>query len=310
MIAFDVGESFERRFGVVSPDLVGSLVDGRYRVERRVGAGGSGTVYAAEHITLGARVALKVLHESAEADTDATWRAARVERFLGEARILQRLRHPHIVTVLGAGFIPHGTEQTPYIALAWCDGTTLAEILAASRGGPPRDPAEAWRLLAPVVDAVAHAHAQGVTHCDLTPSNVMVEEIDGARVPRVIDFGIAEIGRADAVPGAQDVRGGRRAFTRDYAAPEQIAGRATSAATDVHAIGLILLELLSNRRPYGEDDAGLAAIDPARPSPRRRGLAPGPFDAVLERALALDPAARFPDAVSYTHLTLPTSDLV
>lgn len=284
---------FEPRFGFVSSDLVGTLVDARYRVERRVGAGGSGTVYAAEHINLGARVALKVLHDSAEAEPGR--RTARVERFLGEARILQRLRHPNIVNVLGAGFVGQGAAETPYIALAWCEGITLAEILAASRGGLPRSPAEAWRLVGPIVEAVAYAHAQGVVHCDLTPSNVMVEDIDGAQHPRVIDFGIAQLGREGA-PVEDRGDGGRRAFTRDYAAPEQISGGITGPATDVHAIGLILLEVLANRPPYGEGDAGLAAIDPVRPSARRRGLPPGPFDAALDRALALDPNRRFADA--------------
>ncbi|MEZ4442849.1 MAG: serine/threonine-protein kinase [Polyangiaceae bacterium] len=271
-------------------ELEGRLVDGRYRVGRCIASGGFAKVYAAEHIGLRKRVALKVLRKRRD---DPARRSERVSRFLDEARVLDRLRHPHIVSALAAGFVDDRDDESPYVALVWAGDETLADLFAASRGADPRPPAEAWSLLRPVVEAVAHAHEQGVVHGDLTPSNVMLEVDGDARVPRVIDFGVARIG--------EDTEGPRVAFTRDYAAPEQVSGRPPTPETDVHALGLLFLEALTHRPAYGQGDAGLAAIDPMRPSAAALGAEAGPFEEPLERALALDPRDRYPDAGALAH---------
>jgi serine/threonine-protein kinase len=282
--------------------LIGTLIDGRYRVERCVGAGGFGTVYKAFHVGLGSFVALKVLKLPPELRADQIARLCGA--FFDEARTLKLLRHPNIAHALDVGLLPSGSlprephgMQLPYLVMEWCSGPTLEEYLRA-RGGslPIRD---AWRIFEPLLDAMAHAHAEGVAHRDLKPSNVLLELVDDAPVPRVVDFGIAKIVAPGEMAGSGSTRtvSGWSPFTPRYAAPEQLAGARTGPWTDVHALALVFFEMLTGRSPFGDDEnAAFALFDPARPTLRSVGVDAPDLDRVLTRALALRPADRYADA--------------
>jgi serine/threonine protein kinase len=282
--------------------LIGTLIDGRYRVERAIASGGFGTVYAALQVSLGSLVALKVLKLPPRLRPDQL--ATLCGGFFEEARTLKRLRHPNIVAALDVGLLPAGDDgvQLPYLVMEWCGGPTLEQHLGA-RGGRPLPLDEAWRLFEPLLDAMAHAHAHDVAHRDLKPANVLLDlgGEGGAIVPRVVDFGIAKIVAPGEVAGtgATNTVSGPSAFTPRYAAPEQLAGARTGPWTDVHALALLFVELVSGRPAFGKDEAAMFAIfDPARPTPGARGVEVGGLEPVLRRALALRPMDRYPDAAA------------
>jgi eukaryotic-like serine/threonine-protein kinase len=273
----------------------GSIIAGRYRVDRVVAAGGFGVVHAGRHLVLDAPIAIKVLRSDR---FQGEQRACQVAALLDEARVLARLRHPNIVSVLDAGVVVE--SAMPWVVLEWCEGRTLKDTLSSGDFARPLRPTVAWRLLRPIVAAIAYAHQRGVVHRDLKPSNVIVTWEGDALVPRVIDFGVAKA----TAPGGEPPSGETHtrnpiAFTPAYAAPEQIACARTGPWTDVHALGLLFVQLLTALPPYGGDHESEAAIDPARPTPRSRGLAVGEaLEAVLARALALRSGERHPHAAS------------
>jgi eukaryotic-like serine/threonine-protein kinase len=272
--------------------LIGRIVDGRYRVDAVVGTGGFGTVYAAVHLSLGIKVALKVLRAPAVGDEHR--RSALVARFMDEARILTKLRHPNVVAAIDLGSLPPigGLAGAPYLAMEWVEGRTLKRLLA-ERGRLPLD--VALPLFEGIACGVAHAHEMGIVHRDLKPANVMVLEDGGLLVPRIIDFGVAKAVDPDdrAGSGATRTRSGASAFTPGYAAPEQIAGARTGAWTDVHALGLLFVEMVTGEAPFAE---GLGSIDPRRPSAKNKGVDVGALEGVIARCTALRPEDRFTDA--------------
>jgi hypothetical protein len=282
--------------------LRGMLIDGRYRVDRAVGAGGFGVVYAACHIGLGAQVALKVLEPREGIRPEQL--ATRVGSLLEEARTLKRLRHPNIVAALDVGLLPPDSngERFPYIVMEWCGGPTLRTLLDGRRGRP-MELAEAWALFAPLLAAMEHAHRSGVVHRDLKPENILLESAGaGTFVPRVIDFGIAKIVAPDEAPGSGKTRtaSDSRAFTPLYAAPEQLAGARTGPWTDVHALGLLFVELVTGRPATdGDGEGAMKRIDPVRPTPAACGVDVGALEPVLARALALRPSDRYADATAF-----------
>jgi formylglycine-generating enzyme required for sulfatase activity len=205
--------------------MLGETV-GRYQVRRELGHGGMGRVYLARDVMLGRSVALKVVGPSRAGELST-------ERFLHEARAIARLNHPHVVQLYDFGQYKGGV----YLALEYVDGTTLRE--RARVGGGPLD--EVLRYARAIADGLAHAHAAGVYHCDLKPSNVMVGK-DG-RV-RVVDFGIARTGENAA---------GTRSGTPDWMAPEQRLGAALTDRVDSWALGIVTAQLLTGSHPLGDD---------------------------------------------------------
>lgn len=283
--------------------LVGSLLDKKYRVDERVAEGGFGVVYAGRHIGLARPLAIKVLKRPPET-TDAGW-GDMVGRFLEEARLVAKLRHPAVVSVMDAGITP--TDEHPaglaWMAMEWLDGETLAEDLARrrARGDGGRTRAETLELLRPVIDAVAEAHHAGIVHRDLNPNNVMLVPGRDATSVRILDFGIAKAMMPDApAPTANTTtRAGDRAFSLAYAAPEQLSGASTGPWTDVHALGLLVTELLCGRPALSSDDIDAhyrATFAPTRPTPAALGVDAGDWEPVLARALALDPRDRHASA--------------
>ncbi len=275
--------------------LIGTTIDGRYRIDHVVGEGGFGCVYAARHLALDVRVALKVLKVGSDVGLDA--RLSLVDRFLEEARVLTRLKHPHVVSALDLGTLATRPDapSTPYLVMEWCEGITLRDVLEERGPLPLRD---AYTIAERLADALGHAHEMGVVHRDVKPSNVMMIGAGDATTPRLIDFGIAKIADpSDLAPtGATVTATGVRAFTPAYAAPEQVAGARTGPWTDVHAVALLFVQMVTGEPPYApRADVGSAAIDPVRPRADRTGVETGPFEAVVERALAIKPQDRYAD---------------
>jgi serine/threonine-protein kinase len=271
---------------------------GPYVLQRELGRGGMAVVFEAEHVELRRRVALKVvLPEFAKNPVIAA-------RFGREGRAAARVRHPHVVDVIDVGV----EGSVPYLVMELVDGPTLASLLAREAPMPPARIAE---LLLPIASAVARAHACGVVHRDLKPANVLVAtDLHGEPIPKVSDFGISKIadGRERELTGDQGLLG-----TLAYMAPEQVQRAATvDGRADQWSLGVILYEAATGRSPFPADTAGARLhailhepIDP--PSLHRSGLPPA-FDALIARALARAPEARFPTVTALGAALLPFAE--
>jgi eukaryotic-like serine/threonine-protein kinase len=281
--------------------LAGTILERKYRVDRVVAEGGFGIVYAGHHLALDLPVAIKALKRR-PATSPEDWHDL-LERFVQEAKTMARLRHPNIATILDTGVAELATGSVPWMVLEWLEGQTLQEALHARHGQGGRSPSEALQLLRPVFEAVAEAHDARIAHRDLKPSNVMlVPTRKGSTIARVLDFGIAKVMAGDdeqASSGRTTTEETFRAFSIGYAAPEQLAGTRTGPWTDVHALALILTEVLTDTSAYPQGDATTQharVFDPHRPTPGRFGVDVGVWEPILARALAISPTDRFAHA--------------
>jgi len=239
--------------------LLASILADRYRVDAQIAEGGFAVVYQACQVALDRRVALKVLKTPVGYDDAA--REEFCERFAAEARTIARLKHPSIVDVYDFAVSPMPSGGlAPWMALEWVDGASLEAWLARRRrdGQAVLEPREAVDLLRPALQALAFAHRQGVVHRDVKPANIMVVENDHGRTVRVLDFGIAKIMGGEEPAGTGRTRTGSvPAFSPAYAAPEQVTFSRTGPWTDVHALGLILTELLTGEAPFTDPEASV-----------------------------------------------------
>ncbi len=281
-----------------------TVIDERYALRALLGSGGSAVVHAADDLRLGRRVALKTLRRELASDP------AVVTAFLREARVAAALNHPGIVAVHDVHEHPRADPKAPpWMVLEYVDGRTLRDILRSE--GTLR-PARALGVLAEVLDALDHSHARGVIHRDVSPGNVMVATTGQIKVT---DFGIAAaIGPFATREGPRDpqaegevVRG-----TAAYLSPEQARATAVDARSDIYSAGCLLFALLTGRPPFAaETVADLARKhvreDPPAPSAVRPGL-PSVLDRVVLRALAKDPADRYPDAAAMRTALLEVRD--
>lgn len=276
VIVHDVGQSASEN-RIETPELIG-----RYKVLRMLGRGGMGEVLFAEDTVLHRPVAIK-LPVFSELNREEL-----VSRFYREARAMAKVRHPNLCQIYEIGEI----KGRPFLAMAYVDGETLAEKI---RSGTQMSADDAVSIVRTLAIAIEAAHEEGVIHRDLKPGNVM---IDRKGVPFITDFGLArnEGPDDDGVSTTGTVIG-----TPAYMSPEQVAGEADAVgpATDVYAIGVILYELLTGRRPFqGKGLAALAQIVSGNPPP-----APSTFatvdrtlESICQKAMAFNPAARYHSA--------------
>ncbi len=270
---------------VHSTERIGTQIAGKYQVLRFVAEGGMGTVFEATHVQARRRVALKLLRPEFVDDSDA------VERFLREARAASAVSHPSIVEILEYG---RSDDGTPYIAMAYLEGESLAEKLYRSGR---IDEATAVLTLLPVVSALAKVHARGIIHRDLKPENVLLTRgSDGSERAVLLDFGVA---RFESDPdGLRPGRGGTVLGTPAYMSPEQAAGQSqVDVRTDIYAMGAMFYELVSGATPYqkGSHDQTFAAIQAGPPRPLA-GIIPTvspAMEATVNCAMARSPADRF-----------------
>jgi formylglycine-generating enzyme required for sulfatase activity/tRNA A-37 threonylcarbamoyl transferase component Bud32 len=285
--------------------LVGTTIADKYVVEAVADAGGTAIVYRAFHRLWKRPVALKVFRTPGNIGEDV--RAALVERFVLEGRLLAELseRSPAVLQARDIGTLTAPTgEWVPYMVLEWLDGATLERVLEdeAAKGLPTRTLAEAMTLLDPIAQALELAHRRGIVHRDVKPANVFV--VGDARGPDVVlkllDFGIAKVVEDARGAGAFGKTGVFTAFTPAYGAPEQFSRAigTTGPWTDVFALALVLLELVSGRAPLAGDtieELGVASTrGDLRPSLARLKMTrSADVEAVFARAVAVEPSARY-----------------
>ena len=257
------------------PDLIGSEVDGRYRVIELIGEGGMGKVYLAEHVEIGKRVALKVLHPSYSRMPDL------VERFRREARAASKIGHPNIVDVTDSGTTADGSV---YFVMEYLEGVELGSVI--EREGA-LDVARALKITGQICRALSAAHREGIIHRDLKPENIFLITRDGtADVVKVLDFGIAKTTEAEAARERRLTSPGMAMGTPEYMSPEQAAGRPADARCDVYALGAILYEMVTGIPPYSGDNfmeilTKKATQDPPPPIQVRGELASQVSDLVM-----------------------------
>ena len=267
--------------------MIGTTLS-HYAIDAKVGEGGMGTVYRARDTVLGRIVAIKVL--SADAVNDAEL----APRILREAKAASKLNHPNIVTLYELG----RSGDTGFLVMEYVDGAPLAAQI--DPGGLPID--RVIDYATQIADALAAAHDAGLIHRDVKPGNVMITP---SRRVKVLDFGLAR--HAAAAPAAETRAATTEFLTRDatagtvgYMAPEQIEGRAADARSDVFALGVVIFEMLTGRRPFGGDTAwatmqATIIAEPPAVSELRPETPPA-LVRIVTRALAKRPEDRYPDA--------------
>jgi serine/threonine-protein kinase len=259
--------------------LIGTILDGRYRIERKLGTGGMASVYLAEDQELGRRVAIKLLDERHAQDEQF------IERFRREAESAAGLSHPNVVSIYDRG----EAGGTYYIAMEYLEGKTLKELLVSRGPTPVRVAIDYTRQ---ILSALDFAHRNGIVHRDIKPHNVVVAP-DGRL--KVTDFGIARSG------SSQMTEAGSIIGTAQYLSPEQAQGKPVHPSSDLYSVGVVLYEMLTGTVPFTADTALEIAIKhlntvPEPPSEKRPpgiGEVPHELDLVVLRALAKDSEDRY-----------------
>ena len=263
-----------------SDDRVGTVLSDRYRLDELLGVGGMGRVYAAEHVMMRKRLAVKVLHRELVTVPEV------VKRFEREAMAAANIEHPNVATATDFGKLADGSV---FMAMEFVEGQSLRDEIAK---GPMRCE-RALRIGRQIASALASAHALDIVHRDLKPENVMLVAKGGeADFVKVLDFGIAKvpIGGAGTSGGNPITKVGMVFGTPEYMAPEQALGQAVDGRADLYALGVIVYEMLAGRRPFsGSSQTGILGQQLSRPAP--------PF---IERA----PGAGIPPAVEQVVLRL------
>jgi len=283
------------RAAAPAADLVGQVVADRYHVLRKLGEGGMGQVYLAEHVKMGRRSAIKVMNPSMVHDPDA------VSRFNREAANASRITHPNVCAIYDFGETADGTI---YLAMEFIEGEPLTSLL--ERDGA-LSPLRAAHIFVQVAEALQAAHDLGIVHRDLKPDNIMLARgRDGGDVVKVVDFGIAK-----AVGGGDDsqkvTKTGLVVGTPEFMSPEQLAGDKLDGRSDIYSLALVLYKMLTGKLPFEattvqetmikrltDDPLTLAAVRPDRTFPA--GL-----QETLDAALTRSPGDRYQSAAKFAN---------
>jgi len=258
---------------------VGVTLGNRYLLETLVARGGMGEVWSARDMVLDRRVAVKVLLPNLAGDPGFT------ARFRAEARAMAALSHPGIVEIYDYG----QADGLAYLVMQFVEGESLVSLI---RRTGPLAPDRAVRLVVQAAVAIDAAHRQGIVHRDVKPANLMLRK-DGRLA--LTDFGIARILAADRITGADQIVG-----TAYYLAPEQVTGAEVGPATDVYALGVVAYELLAGVRPFVADTPFEVSLKHVHEEPPRLPQSvPGPIRELVLRAMAKDPAHRWPSAAAF-----------
>ncbi|WP_437967778.1 serine/threonine-protein kinase [Sorangium sp. So ce260] len=270
------------------PPTPGLLVDNKYRLAERIGGGGMGDVFRAEHVLAGRAVAIKFLHPELADNSELS------HRFFQEAQAVNRIRHPNIVDVIDAGV----GELGPYIVMEHLDGESLGMALA--RFGR-LDMEAAVGVAIPVLEALDAAHRAGIIHRDLKPENIFIafDPSRGSAVVRLLDFGIAKV--LDSDGPSPRTRTGVVFGTPDYLSPEQATGESPlDGRSDLFSVGVLLYEVLTGTRPFRAPTAVATAfrvVHAEVPTLASAGVTVDPrLEAIVQRLLQKDPAKRFQTA--------------
>jgi len=272
---------------------IGSVLDGRYRVDAVIGKGGMGRVYRGEHMGIGRVVAIKVLHAQLGRSKEAS------ARFQREALASGRLDHPNIVGVSDFGVLADGSL---YLVMEMLEGEPLGMRLE-------RDKRIVWpealQIMRGVLTGLRHAHDRGVVHRDIKPDNVFLARKDGEQIVKILDFGIAKL-FAGNVDDPATTRAGLTVGTPAYLSPEQAVGGAITPASDLYSASVVLYEMIVGRVPFDEQDPlAMLTAHVSRDAPTFQEVAPGidvpPAleELIRHRGLAKVSAERIATAMDY-----------
>lgn len=275
------------RAAAPATSLVGQVVADRYHVIKKLGEGGMGQVYLAEHVKMGRRSAIKVMSPSMVHDPDA------VARFNREAANASRITHPNVCAVYDFGETPDGLI---YLAMEFVEGEPLTAIIEREGALPL---ARATAIFKQTADALQAAHDLGIVHRDLKPDNIMVaKNRDGGDLVKVVDFGIAKAVGGDEA-GQKVTKTGLVVGTPEFMSPEQLSGDKVDGKSDLYSLALVYFRMLTGQLPFQADSVQETMIkrltdDPAKLVDTRPDLTfPDGLQQVLDAALARTPAERY-----------------
>jgi len=273
-------------------DLVGQIVAERYHIQKKLGEGGMGQVYLAEHVKMGRRCAIKIMAQSMMNDPDA------ISRFNREAANASRIAHPHVCAVYDFG---ETREGLIYLAMEYIEGQSLSALL--DEGGAMPLPRAAG-IISQTADALQAAHDLGIVHRDLKPDNIMVMTARGRDIVKVVDFGIAKA--TDAKSSGQKVtKTGLVVGTPEYMSPEQLSGDPCDGRSDLYSLALVFYRMITGKLPFEADTAQETMIKRLTDEPMPLALArpdlrfPALVQTVLNRSLTRSPADRYATAVEF-----------
>jgi eukaryotic-like serine/threonine-protein kinase len=281
--------------GKALPVGIGDVIDGKFEVQKVLGAGGMGTVVAAQHLGLEQRVALKFIHRDLAGDEELK------RRFLREAKAAARLRGEHVCRVLDVATMPDGTT---YIVMEFLEGRDLGDVL---RDGPLAVE-DAVEYLFQACEAIAEAHAAGIVHRDVKPQNLfLTRRPSGLPLVKVLDFGISKL---DEGSGAAQTATNQVVGSPAYMSPEQLrSARETDARSDIWSLGVVLYELLAGHPPFRGHNLpsiALAIVSQSQePIEESRPGLPAGLIAAISRCLRKDPAERFASVAELAAALLP-----
>ena len=274
--------------------FIGQVLNGRFKIESKLGEGGFGAVYKGVQVATSRKVALKLLHPEMTRDENL------VARFRREGLVLCNLRDPHTITTYDFDQTPDGTL---YIAMELLEGKSLHQVFHSEA---PIDWRRVLKIAAQMSSSLGEAHAQGIVHRDLKPENIYLENRGGdPEFVKILDFGIAKVMRGENTvdPGAPQLTAtGQTLGTLEYMSPEQLMGKQLDGRSDVYAIGVLCYELLTGRLPF-PDAKGPAALITAQlkqtPKPPSAanpgGNIPAGVDRIVLKMLEKNKDHRFPD---------------
>ena len=286
-IRFCQNDGTTLRAAAPATSLVGQVVADRYHVIKKLGEGGMGQVYLAEHVKMGRRSAIKVMSPSMVHDPDA------VARFNREAANASRITHPNVCAVYDFGETPDGLI---YLAMEFVEGEPLTAMIEREGALPL---AQATAIFKQTADALQAAHDLGIVHRDLKPDNIMVaKNRDGGDLVKVVDFGIAKaVGGDDA--GQKVTKTGLVVGTPEFMSPEQLSGDKVDGRSDLYSLALVYFRMLTGQLPFQADSVQETMIkrltdEPAKLAEARPDLAfPDGLQQVLDAALARTPGERY-----------------
>ncbi len=287
--------------------LVGQVIADRYHVIKKLGEGGMGQVYLAEHVKMGRRSAIKVMNPSMVHDPDA------VARFNREAANASRITHPNVCAVYDFGETPDGLI---YLAMEFVEGEPLTDLLSREGALPPP---RATAIFKQTADALQAAHDLGIVHRDLKPDNIMIARgRDGSDLVKVVDFGIAKAVGGDET-GQKVTKTGLVVGTPEFMSPEQLSGDKVDGRSDLYSLGLVFFRMLTGQLPFQAETVQETMIKrltdaPAKLGPTRPDLTfPAGLQEVVDAALVRTPAERYQtvakfaeDVVGVVQLRRPT----
>jgi serine/threonine protein kinase len=273
---------------------IGSILDGRYRIDAVLGSGGMGRVYRGEHTGIGRAVAIKVLHADLSRNSDAA------NRFRREALASGRLDHPNIVRVDDSGFLDDGGC---YLVMEALEGEPLGDRLTREKRLHWR---EALAILRDVLQGLHHAHERGVVHRDVKPDNIFLAKKDGKPIVKILDFGIAKLYQGSADDPAS-TRAGLTVGTPAYLSPEQAVGGEITPASDIYSSTIVLYEMVTGRAPFEDrDPLAMLGAHVSRQPPAIADVAPDivhelppGFEDMIMLGLAKAPAERIASGEEY-----------